>query len=222
MIALIPGITESLAMVKPPALMEKPRGDGFARLLAAAGESRRSASGPAAPPARYVVQPGDNLSRIAKKLGYADTRALTRANHLKDPDRLQVGQVLRLPDKPAAGEAEAVTAANPATRRRPPETLGTGPPRRLVVASWYGPPHHGRRMANGQPFDMQADTVAHPSLPLGTRLKLTNPRTGTTAQVKVTDRGPFVPGRDLDLSMGVARKLGILRAGVAKLYMEGG
>lgn len=220
--ALIPGITESLSIVKPAFSLEKPREEGFARLLAAAGTFRSAACETAPPPARYVVQPGDNLSRIAQKLGYADARSLARANHLKNPDLLQVGQVLVLPENYADREAKGVAAANPASRRRVPGTPDTGPQRRLVVASWYGAPHHRRLMANGQPFDMHGNTVAHPSLPLGTRLKLTNPQTGTTARVQVTDRGPFVPGRELDLSLEVARKLGVLKAGVAKLYMEGG
>jgi rare lipoprotein A len=75
-------------------------------------------------------------------------------------------------------------------------------------------------MANGQRFDMYADTAAHRSLPMGTKLHLTNPANGRTATVKITDRGPFIEGRSLDVSYGVARKLGMVEQGVAKLRMD--
>ena len=77
-------------------------------------------------------------------------------------------------------------------------------------------------MANGRPFNMYADTVAHKKLPLGTRLTISNPKNGASVDVRVTDRGPYIPGRNIDLSYGVARKLGVVEAGVAKVYMERG
>jgi peptidoglycan lytic transglycosylase len=69
---------------------------------------------------------------------------------------------------------------------------------------------------------MYSDTVAHKTLPLGTRLTLTNPKTGATVKVQVTDRGPYVSGRSLDLSYNAARKLGVVKSGVARVWMEGG
>jgi rare lipoprotein A len=180
---------------------------------------------PSAPP-RYVVQAGDNLTAIAKKLGYADPMVLAQANHLKDPDRLQIGQVLTLPEqtpaphrpgltrlaqpsgKPSVEQSQAATAVKHSRKRQ------------LVVASWYGTQHHGKLMANGEPFNMYADTVAHKKISLGTRLTVTNPKNGNSVQVEVTDRGPYIPGRNLDLSYGVARKLGIVKAGVAKVWIE--
>jgi rare lipoprotein A len=77
-------------------------------------------------------------------------------------------------------------------------------------------------MANGQPFNMYADTAAHKSLPLGTRLTITNPKNGAIVKVQVTDRGPYVSGRSLDLSYSAARKLGVVESGVARVWMEGG
>jgi rare lipoprotein A len=77
-------------------------------------------------------------------------------------------------------------------------------------------------MANGRPFNMYADTAAHKSLPLGTRLTVTNPKNGASVQVQVTDRGPYVGGRSLDLSYGAARKLGVVESGVAKVVVNGG
>ena len=225
MIALIPGLTDTLAYLRPQQPPAPPRQEGFPQMLASAAEAGPTST-PATPPAlpRYEVQPGDNLTRIAKKLGYADPYTLARANGLKDANRLQIGQVLTLPEKTAVSENRVVTpktkpaAARPATA--PTRSRSRG--RQLVVASWYGSWHHGKLMANGQPFDMHADTVAHKKLPLGTRLTLTNPQNGTTVKVRVTDRGPYIPGRNLDLSHGVARKLGVVQAGVAKVWMEGG
>lgn len=89
------------------------------------------------------------------------------------------------------------------------------------VASWYGEYHHGRPMANGQNFDMHDETtVAHKHLPLGTRLRLTNQGTRRSIDVVVRDRGPYVTGRDFDLSYAAAEKLGFVREGHAKLRVE--
>jgi len=221
MIALIPGLADTLAYVRPE---PRPSQENFAPVLAAAKTAKPPAAAPPATSARYEVQPGDNLTRIAKKLGYTDTAVLVRANSLKDPDRLTVGQVLTLPEHsvdsaPKSGTPKDKSTATPATAVAKASGRQSG---QLVTASWYGPRHHGRLMANGKPFDMYADTVAHRKLPLGTRLTLTNPRNGSAAQVQVTDRGPYIPGRDLDVSFGVARKLGVLQAGVAKLRLEEG
>jgi len=89
-----------------------------------------------------------------------------------------------------------------------------------VRASWYGPTFQGHLTANGELYDMAAMTAAHPTLPFGSMLRLTNLRTGKTAVVRVNDRGPYVDGRDIDLSYRAADKLGIIGSGVAKVRME--
>jgi len=223
MIALIPQLESSLAYLRPEAGTTQSQ-DSFAEVLKAA--SAQAPPQPAAPP-QYVVQKGDNLSEIAKKLGYSDPRELARANGLKNANLLQVGQVLNLPAGEAAPQRTAATAvAAKATRGGKNSAASTQEKQvaaragKLVVASWYGANHAGKRMANGQPFDMYADTAAHRSLPMGTRLQLTNPANGRTATVEVTDRGPFIRGRNLDVSYGVARKLGMVEQGVAKLRMD--
>lgn len=91
---------------------------------------------------------------------------------------------------------------------------------RYVLASWYGPKFHGKKMANGKRFNMHALTVAHKGLPLGTRLILTNPDNGEQVKVKVTDRGPYVTGRHLDVSYRVARKLGFVKKGLSRLHLK--
>lgn len=227
MISAIPGLPNPLASWRPPD--KAPLKDTFAHVLEKAATSGK-ASEPGPLPT-YEVQPGDNLWGIAKKFGLARPWELARLNGLENPDLLKVGQVLTLPreNRPASIDTLAAderpgqspegpdTAKKNAALAKPPAKNGKG---RVVTASWYGPRHHGKLMANGQPFDMHADTVAHPTLPLGTRLRLTNPANGRAAEVRVTDRGPFIPGRNLDLSYGVARKLGVVQAGVSKLYLE--
>ena len=82
------------------------------------------------------------------------------------------------------------------------------------MASWYGAPHHGRRTASGEVYDMHQLTAAHKTLPFGTRLLVTNRDTSQSAEVRVNDRGPFVEGRILDVSYAAARLLGAVGRGM--------
>ncbi len=88
------------------------------------------------------------------------------------------------------------------------------------LASWYGPPYDKRRGANGQIFDENALTAAHRTLPLNSLIKVTNLSTGQAAIVRVTDRGPFVHDRALDLSLASAKAIGVWRPGVARVRIE--
>lgn len=83
------------------------------------------------------------------------------------------------------------------------------------LASWYGGFFHGRRAANGERFDQWGLTAAHKTLPFGTMLMVTNMKTNRSVMVRVTDRGPYIPGRSLDLSKGAADAIGMLGSGVA-------
>jgi rare lipoprotein A (peptidoglycan hydrolase) len=87
-------------------------------------------------------------------------------------------------------------------------------------ASWYGPTFEGRTTASGELYDMTASTAAHASLPFGSMVRLINTRTGRSAVVRINDRGPYVKGRELDVSYQVAERLGIINRGVARLRME--
>ncbi len=88
-------------------------------------------------------------------------------------------------------------------------------------ASWYGAMFHGRKMANGQIFDMYNEhIVAHKTLPFGTRLEIINPQNNTVLYAVVEDRGPYIQGRDFDLSYAGAEKLGITEKGVEKLKIR--
>ena len=88
------------------------------------------------------------------------------------------------------------------------------------VASWYGPPYHNHRGANGQIFDQNVMTAAHRTLPMGSLIVVTNEKTGQSATMRVTDRGPFVQGRQLDLSMASAKATGVYRAGLANVRVD--
>lgn len=94
-----------------------------------------------------------------------------------------------------------------------PEKLGA--PSQKGFASWYGPGFHGRRTANGERYDMNALTAAHPSLPFGTRIAVRNVRTGKSVTVRINDRGPFSKSRILDLSYAAAREVGMIGPGTA-------
>jgi len=88
------------------------------------------------------------------------------------------------------------------------------------IASWYGPPYHNRRGSNGEIYNMNDMTAAHLTLPLGTIVRVTNLKTGSTALVRITDRGPFVKGRLIDLSLAAAKRLDVWRAGLAEVKLE--
>ena len=88
------------------------------------------------------------------------------------------------------------------------------------IASWYGKRYHGRRTASGQIFDMRALTAAHPTLPFQTRVNVTNLENGRSVVLAVTDRGPFVPGRVIDVSRRAAELLGFVRQGTARVRVR--
>jgi rare lipoprotein A len=88
------------------------------------------------------------------------------------------------------------------------------------MASWYGAPYHNRRGSNGEVYNMNAMTAAHRTLPLGSIVRVTNVKTGHAAVVRITDRGPFVEGRILDLSLAAAKALDVYLPGVAKIRLE--
>jgi len=85
------------------------------------------------------------------------------------------------------------------------------------TVSWYGPGFNGKRTASGEVYDMNAMTCAHKEMPFGTRFRIVNPENGRSVVVTVNDRGPFVRGRDIDLSRAAALKLDIIEKGTARV-----
>ena len=85
------------------------------------------------------------------------------------------------------------------------------------IASWYGRDFHGLRTSNGEIYDMYGISAAHKTLPMGTLVQVTHLGSGKQIEVRINDRGPFAPGRIIDLSYGAARQLGIVEAGLAQV-----
>ena len=89
-----------------------------------------------------------------------------------------------------------------------------------VQASYYAEKYHGRKTANGETFNMYAMTCAHKTLPFGTVLRVTNLKNNKSVDVRVNDRGPFVKGREIDVSKAAAQKLGMIKTGTASVRIE--
>jgi rare lipoprotein A len=88
------------------------------------------------------------------------------------------------------------------------------------IASWYGYPYHGRHAANGEIYDMEKLTAAHRTLPFGTWVRVVNLGNGRAVEVRITDRGPFVDGRIIDLSRAAARAVDLLTPGISAVRVE--
>jgi rare lipoprotein A len=88
------------------------------------------------------------------------------------------------------------------------------------IASWYGVPYHGRPTASGEIFDMERLTAAHRALPFETWVEVTNLSNGKQVDVRITDRGPFVRGRIIDLSLAAARQIDMVRTGTARVRLK--
>ena len=88
------------------------------------------------------------------------------------------------------------------------------------MASWYGVPYHGRPTASGEIFDMEQVTAAHRTLPFQTWVEITNLSNGKQVNVRIIDRGPFVHGRIIDLSMAAARQIDMVREGTARVRLK--
>ena len=119
---------------------------------------------------------------------------------------------LRIP-----GRSETAYSYPPPRRKTTRSSIGGATP---AVASWYGWEFHGRKTANGETYNMYDHTAAHKTLPFGTLIRVTNLRTGRQKIVRINDRGPFIAGRDIDLSYATARDLGMLDSGVEKVRLE--
>jgi rare lipoprotein A (peptidoglycan hydrolase) len=87
-------------------------------------------------------------------------------------------------------------------------------------ASWYGPDFDGKVTANGERFNAESLTAAHPSLPFGSWVRVVNPGNGKFEVVRINDRGPYQEGREIDVSYRVARKLGLIHSGVSQVRLE--
>jgi rare lipoprotein A len=119
-------------------------------------------------------------------------------------------------------------AAQPGVVQEPPTATPPGaaapgvaaPYVEFGIASWYGPPYNNRRGANGEIYDMNRLTAAHRTLPLNTVVRVTNLANERSVVVRITDRGPFIDGRIVDLSLAAARALDLWNAGTSRVKLE--
>jgi len=159
---------------------------------------------------------------------------------VNDEELVEINAETRLPDQTKSLAEDALQVTNRLRRQlgsasplreiagmpkpqlpKPPQKIASSVRARLSgMASWYGPGFHGNRTASGEVYNQHALTAAHRSLPFGTRVRVTNTRTGRSVVVRITDRGPFIRGRVLDLSAAAARMLGVVQAGVAPVQLE--
>ena len=87
-------------------------------------------------------------------------------------------------------------------------------------ASWYGPEFDGKKTANGERFNCESLTAAHPNLPFGSWVRIVNTHNGKFEVVRINDRGPYQEGREIDVSYRVARKIGLIHSGVSQVRLE--
>jgi rare lipoprotein A (peptidoglycan hydrolase) len=130
----------------------------------------------------------------------------------------------------AIGLAVAITMFGCSTQRAPQTqyTLpppsqsypSVRPPGKLEVASWYGPGFVGHVTSDGEVFNPNELTAASKTLPIGSRVRVTNPENGRSVVVRINDRGPYVKGRNLDLSHGAAQKIGLCAEGVGHVRVR--
>ena len=160
-------------------------------LLSSCGHPKQARVNPPPPPP--AAQPPDN----------------TEPGNPSRPEGAAKSDRLPQPEDSSSDLAEPALA--PATA---PLATETG------LASWYGPPYHNRRGSNGEVYNMHAMTAAHRTFPLGSIVRVTNLKTGHAALVRITDRGPFIPGRVVDLSLAAARKLDVYQPGIAEVKVE--
>jgi rare lipoprotein A len=103
---------------------------------------------------------------------------------------------------------------------QPSLSIPQAPSSESGLASWYGHPYHGRPAANGEIYDMEKLTAAHRTLPFGTWARVTNLTNEKTVDVRITDRGPFIDGRIIDLSHAAARAIDMIGPGVARIRLD--
>lgn len=191
-------------------------------LLIACGGQQATRPAPPAPPVERQSTPPESGTGQTTPSGQAEVD--TPGGYYMDdgPEANPPSNLDEIPD--AVPKPEVIHP--PATR--PYQALGETyvpmksyqPFKQAGVASWYGKRFHGRKTANGEVYNMYAMTAAHPTLPLPSYVKVTNPSNGRTVIVRVNDRGPFKHSRIIDLSYAAAHKLRILDKGSARVEIE--
>jgi len=146
----------------------------------------------------YIVKDGDCLSGISNKFfgSGVEWEVIAEANNIDSPDEIQTDERLLIPFRSSEGYFQKGTA------------------------SWYGKLFHGKETASGNIYDMYSYTAAHRSLPLGSKVRVTNLQNGKDIIVKINDRGPYTKNRIIDLSYSAAKSLGIIDSGIQDVKIE--
>jgi rare lipoprotein A len=145
--------------------------------------------------------------RLAEGLAILLSVASLGAGAASGPESPEAAKVILPPVSATAGQNKPNNK-----KRSQPYQVGT--------ASWYGEYFQGKPTASGEPYDMLDFTAAHPTLPLGTFVKVTNLRNGKAVVVRINDRGPVVDGRIIDVSYNAARALGFKQRGLQKVRLD--
>ncbi|MGB8012991.1 MAG: septal ring lytic transglycosylase RlpA family protein [Terriglobales bacterium] len=152
--------------------------------------------------------------RLAESLAVVLSVAGLGAGAASGPSSLEAAKVTK---QPVIGIATGITTGVQ-TARKPSNPKSKA--YQTGTASWYGEPFQGKQTASVEPFDMRDFTAAHPSLPLGTFVQVTNLRNGKAVVVRINDRGPVVDGRIIDVSDSAARALGFKERGVQRVRLD--
>jgi rare lipoprotein A len=148
------------------------------------------------PPQEIVLIESMDLDRYPRAFAGSRRRALALAVAALLLAGCAKKKTIRVPVAPVAGSVE------------------------VGIGSWYGYPYHGRRSANGEIYDMEKLTAAHRTLPFDCWVEVTNLSNNKKVKVRITDRGPFVEGRIIDLSRAAARQIDMLGPGIVKVRLE--
>src|SRR5271163_402616 len=151
--------------------------------------------------------------RLAEGLAVLLSIATLGAGAASGPSCLEAAKVTQPPVQATGGHNNSKTN-NPKSR------VSQNRPYQVGTASWYGEQFQGKPTASGEPFDMRDFTAAHPSLPLGSFVKVTNLRNGKAVVVRINDRGPVVDGRIIDVSYNAARALGFKESGLQTVRLD--
>ena len=147
----------------------------------------------------------------------SDPACLISSTHYLEPQLAEAASAATTVPQMNADEPAQVT---PAVERQVKKTGSTVKKVLRGEASWYGPGFHGKKTASGEIFDQDKLTAAHKTLPLGTVAKVTNLENGNTVEVQITDRGPYIGQRVIDLSYAAADRLGFVESGLAPVRIE--
>jgi len=157
-----------------------------------------------------------SISRTAVLFLLAGALLLSGCSHRSA--RVSVPPPPSIPENPPP----AATSSVPSIPSQPAPAPAIGQPLFVETgtASWYGPPYHNRKSSDGEIYNMNALTAAHRTLPLGSIVRVTNVSTQHSVVVRITDRGPFIPGRIVDLSLAAAKAVDVWRPGLARVKVE--